>query len=112
MIRIMVLSSQTTITHDEAEISCKWLNIYLLIRSNEWIPHLALFVLTVPALPIKLSLSHETSHFYPSDSPFCFHLGTVGGCMELGCLPGLIQSKQESNTKYCLQTSDRQRLRG
>lgn len=47
MIRVMVLSSQTTVMQDEAEISCKWLNIYLLMRRNEWIPYLALFVFTV-----------------------------------------------------------------
>lgn len=84
----MVLSSQTTVMHDEAEISCKWLNIYLLIKSNEWIPYLALLVLRAPALPTKLPLSHETSCFYPSDSPSCLHLGTVGGCINLAAYLG------------------------
>ena len=57
------LSSQGTIMCDGALLSWRWLNTSLPVRSGDWIPCFALLVTF--ALPIKLSLSHEFSHFYP-----------------------------------------------
>jgi len=55
------LSSQVTFTCDEALLSCKQLNICLLIGSSKGISDFSLLALIDFVLPIKLSLSQSMS---------------------------------------------------
>lgn len=55
------LSSQATVMHDGPLLSCKWLNICLLMGRSEWIPHFTLLMYVAFALPIKQSLSQPAS---------------------------------------------------
>ena len=62
------LTSQVTITCHGALLSWRWLNSCLPMGSSELIPCFALLACTPFAFLIKLFLSHEFSHFYPSHS--------------------------------------------
>jgi len=59
--RVMALSLQVTIMHDEALFSWRRMNTCLPIGSTEWIPNLSLLACTAFALPVKLSLSQSTN---------------------------------------------------
>jgi len=57
------VSLEVSITRDGALFSWRWLNFCLLMGSSEWIPCFALLVRMAFALPVKLPLSQEASHF-------------------------------------------------
>lgn len=110
-IQLWDLSSQISVTHEEALLSWGQLNICLVMERSEWTTYFALLACRAFVLPIKLFLSQSTSFLafaLPILTPS--HWGRVSSCVGLSCWLSEPTTGNKNNwlltMVFCLQFND------